>query len=744
MKEPGPPVDLAIVFDTSTSMTGTPLANEKAAALSLISNMTNDSRVAIFRLASNIPDPKLLDFTLLDTAGRAAVTAMITGASLDTRGWTPLWQTIGLAIEYVITFKSLDRVPAVVALCDGQDYQGSDASIVPAFPADSNQLEMASDDNPDYAPWWDWSTTQITNWHIGKYFGKAATQGYWFNQSLTNAQGNRKGLLNVPIPVFTIGINLEHDANLPAFSSTSVADNVVNEAQNGFSVYTGAGSQESGTPEYNLYRIATTSPKGMYFYAPSSLDLFGVFEKVGQQLSSLVLARSARSNSDEMGPEAPASEEPSAVQSDAGPEGASSARSPNIPGANDLYALTQSFNLQGVSSARLSFWHKYSITMGLSGAVILVGTSADNTTFTYKYVTPGQSYKGNLKTSVTRNDDLGREIRWAWNGISGKGAFAWEYAEVNLNEFCNQQYVRVMFAYLRAGGGGGLGWWLDDIEVKVSRSNSVAVTNSSMDQWELVQKGAVLGSGGDNADAYSGNYAWLCHNPSASVDYLKGGLDNALITVPIDLTSALDATLIAKFKFNLNYTDGRPPDGFRVEVSSDVGVSWRPVHFGVRAAWKVSGTEAAGGDGKSFTGVDIGGNWVNSTSLTRLNCDLSGWAGSVIQLRFRVVTRADSVNHYHSVTGWGGFYIDDVTVFGNTTTGARSAPAAGQADDPVVGPDLPAPEPAGQALAGGLPEELSAGEPMRYAGRLNTDRPLMMLVSRTERVAMVNQRGEEQ
>ena len=35
------------------------------------------------------------------------------------------------------------------------------------------------------------------------------------------------------------------------------------------------------------------------------------------------------------------------------------------------------------------------------------------------------------------------------------------------------------------------------------------------------------------------------------VDYLKGGLDNALITAPIDLTSALDATLIAKFKFEL-------------------------------------------------------------------------------------------------------------------------------------------------------------------------------------------------
>jgi hypothetical protein len=743
LKEPGPPVDLAIVFDTSTSMTGAPLAAERAAALSLISNMTNDSRVAVFRLSSNIPDPKVLDFTLLDTAGRAAVTAVINGASLDTRGWTPIWQTIGLAIQYVMTFKSADRVPALVALCDGQDYQSSDATIIPAFPADSNQLEKASDDNPDYAPWWDWSITQITNTHTGKYFGKASTQGYWFTQGLTNAQGNRKGLLNAPIPIFTIGINLEHDPNLPAFSSTSVAANVVNQAQNGFNVYTGVGSQESGTPEYNLYRISSTSPKGMYFYAPSSLDLFGVFEKVGQQLSSLVLARSARSAGDEMGPAAPAPDGPAAGEADAGAEGAASGRSPNIPGANDLYALTQSFNLQGVSSAKLNFWHKYSITMGLSGCVVLVGTSGDNTTFTYKYVTPGQSYKGNLKTSVTRNDDLGNEIRWAWNGISGKGAFAWEYAEVNLNQFCGQQYVRIMFAYLRAGGGGGLGWWIDDVEVRVSRANSVAVADTSMDQWELVKKGTSL-NGSDTADAFSGSYAWLCHNPSPSVDYLKGGLDNALITVPIDLTSALDATLIAKFKFNLNYTDGRPPDGFRVEVSSDVGVTWRPVHFGVRAAWKVSGTEAAGGDGKSFTGVDIGDNWVYSTSLTRLNCDLSGWAGSVIQLRFRVVTRADTVNHHHAVTGWGGFYIDDVTVFGNTTTGGRSVKAAGPDAAAAGSPDLPSPEAVGPVPEGVVPAGLAAALPERGTAGPIREGPPMMLISRDEKLAIVSQRGEEQ
>ena len=728
MKEPGPPVDLVLVFDTSNSMAGAPLADEKAAALTLLGNLTNDSRVAIFRMASNAGQRQVQTYTLLDAAGRASVTTAING--LGVQAWTPIWLTFGEAIQYAITFHSADRVPAVVALCDGQDYQGSDGSIgmPPNWPADYNQLELGSDDTPSgYAPWWSWGTTNDVPSHIGKYFGKAAVQGRWFTQTFSGSDGIRKGLLNAPIPVFTIGLDLEHDAGLPAFSSTNVAANKANQAQNGWSVYTGAGSQESGTPEYNLYRIATTSPKGAYFYAPSSLDLFGVFQSVGQALSSLVLARgSAVSGPDATGPGAQSAGVPAGS-----PEGAAGARSPNIPGPNDLYALTRSIDLRGVSSAKLSFWHKYSITMGLSGCVVLAGTSADNTTFTYKYMTPGQSYKGNLKTSVLRLDDHGTEIRWAWNGISGKGAFDWEYAEVGLNEFAGERYVRIMFAYLRAGGGGGLGWWIDDVEVRVSRSNSVAVADTSMDQWELVRRGTTLGTGGDTADAWSGDWAWLCHNPSPSIDYLRAGLDNSLITVPIDLRNALDARLIAKFKFNINYTDGRPPDGFRVEVSSDTGVSWRPINFGVRSGWKVSGAEAAGGDGTSFTGVDIGGSWVYSTTLTRLNCDLTGWAGSVVQLRFRVVTRNDAVNHHHAVTGWGGFYIDDVTVFGNTTTGGRSA-ATGGPEAPS--PGAPAQAPAGDAIA-------TSGPLPPPGGRAASEGAVPVSCSRIERMAVVSHRG---
>jgi hypothetical protein len=653
MREPGPPIDLVLVFDTSKSMDGTPLTDEQAAARTLVYSLANDSRVAIFHAHSSAVQRKHLTYTPVNT-GMTTINDSID--DLFCQAYSELWLTLGDAIQYALDNRGPDRIPAVVMLSDGQDYQGDDTGN------NVNKLEKAS--QGEYCPWTTWGNTQAYANHWGKYFGDASTQGWW--KKINYGGSTAKGLLSSPIPVFTIGLNLEHDANMPAFATTG---SVVTD-QRTYSV--NSGDVESGTPEYNLYRISSTSPGGRYFYAPASSDLALVFDQVGQALGGLTLSRGGREmdagdGSDPSNP-APGTRAPAPSV-----EGGASGRAVNVPGQFDRYAITTTFDLRGDSSARLCFWQKYQITMGCSGCVVLVGTSADNVTFNYTYMTPTQSYKGNIKTTITRYDDKWREIRWCWNGISGKGSFTWEYVEVNLNQFCGQQYVRVMFDYIRAAGGGGKGWWIDDVEVKVSRSDLSPVADTSMDQWELVTKGTLLGSGGaDFADAYSGQHAWLCHNPSSSTDHLKGGLDDCLITVPIDLTNALDASLIAKFKFNINYTEGRPPDGFRVEVSNDVGVTWRPIHFGVRAAWKVSGTEAAGGDGKSFTGVDIGNSWVYSTTLARLNCDLSGWAGSVIQIRFRVVTRTDGVNHNETATGWGGFYVDDVTVFGNTTTGGRA------------------------------------------------------------------------
>jgi hypothetical protein len=354
----------------------------------------------------------------------------------------------------------------------------------------------------------------------------------------------------------------------------------------------------------------------------------------------------------------------------------------------DKYITTPTFDLVGVSSAKLTFWHKYDLKVGSNGGVLQVGTAPGaGGPWTYHYITPTQPYPNNLKISEWGNahlkDGTGTDMRWCWNGISGAGKFTWDFVQADLSAYVGTQYVRVRFLYLFCGGGTGFGWAIDDVEVRVQRSNSVAVTAAASDQWELVQEGQTYGD--DYADgrfAYSGRYSWWNHNPMVGIDTLKGGIDNSLMTIPIDLSRAKDARLEAKLRFNILYPEGRPPDGFRIEVSSDLGISWRQINMGVRSAWNVSGSEGVDAYGTNYTGVNIVDNWVSSGTVTRLNCDLSGWAGSVIQIRFRVVTRNDTVNHHADLgPGFGGFFVDDVTVTGNTTTGQGRSVADGRAAD---------------------------------------------------------------
>jgi hypothetical protein len=353
------------------------------------------------------------------------------------------------------------------------------------------------------------------------------------------------------------------------------------------------------------------------------------------------------------------------------------------PGDNsNKTAVTKAMNLTNLESATLSFWHKYNIVPGANGGVLLVGFK-DSAAGAYKwrYVVPSSAYTGNLRLNLTaaektgRTDDMGTYMQWGWNGVSGRGTFAWEKVSVDLIPWVNAtsvvdpaydplSSVRVKFQYYQYGGGTGYGWYLDDVKVSVSRDDADAVDQSSADVWQTVT----------TADRNGANTtAWW--NGDVTTGFMKKGVDNSLICGPIDLTNARNATLGAYFKFNINTKDGAPPDGFRVEVSRDNGITWSAINLGVRAAWNVSGVEPDNNDGKvdgkSYTGIDSGNYWVSAGSLTRLNVDLSSFTGSAIMLRFRAVTNSNPLYlAYKSPTvGFGGFFIDDVTVTGNTILG---------------------------------------------------------------------------
>jgi hypothetical protein len=334
-------------------------------------------------------------------------------------------------------------------------------------------------------------------------------------------------------------------------------------------------------------------------------------------------------------------------------------------------AVSPEVTLSGYETAKLSFWHKYNMLPGGNGGVIGVEVwDAMTSSWKFLYIIPSGVYTGGLYYGYDVRDGFDNRIQWCFNGVSSGGTFGWDYVELDVLPYIRAQgvidsgnpdhytgRVRVAFNYIQFGGGTGAGWYLDDVKLRAGRGD-VPVAANHKDIWAL-----------SSAEAHGGSYSWW----NGVTGGLKQGIDNALTTIPIDLTSAVTATLSAHLKFNINTADGIPPDSLRVEVTPDGGASWYAINLGVRAAWGLSGSGADMDDGKldgkTYTGIDPANDgWVEAGTLTRLNVDLSTWRGRQIELRFRIVTNNDpSYAHYASNTAPWGVYIDDVTLTGLTS-----------------------------------------------------------------------------
>ena len=223
--------------------------------------------------------------------------------------------------------------------------------------------------------------------------------------------------------------------------------------------------------------------------------------------------------------------------------------------------------------------------------------------------------------------------------------------------------VKIAFNYTQFGGGTGVGWFIDDVKLVVSRDDSAIIDGNMKDVWAM-----------NSTMSHSGMYSWSNIDPTTGD--IKTGVDNYLMTSPIDLTNAKNAHLSAYFKFNFNEDAGTPPDGFRVEISPDGGITWIAINLGARSSWGVSGTEDEN-TGLTESGDPVADDyWVNSSSLARLNLDLSAWSGNQVLIRFRVVTNnigdllyPHNNNANYGDPGFGGFYVDDVQVHGETIFG---------------------------------------------------------------------------
>ncbi len=347
------------------------------------------------------------------------------------------------------------------------------------------------------------------------------------------------------------------------------------------------------------------------------------------------------------------------------------------------YLITKPVSLDNASSVSLSFWTKYWDTQGTNGGVVYLWGSPDGTTWQWLpqyryYLIPTQGYTGNLRFSgVNGNATTGGPTingvqsglidannnlpYWCFNGVSGHGTFTWDYITVNLTQYASQfKAIRIVFLFAQFGGitpnfgwTPEMGWYLDDVKIEVTG-------DGVRDVWKLVNFGSTGPTG-----AHSGDYAWAYENATGD---LPVGVDSSLISKQIDLTTARNVTLNFWIRFNINPAAGVPPATVRVEISDDNGMTWNSITYGVRIGWGSSGH----GD---FSGVADDGstssyNWVKSTTLLRINCDLSGWAGKIILIRFRIATNATSYPSYDPSypNDPHGVFIDDVFIFGESNS----------------------------------------------------------------------------
>ncbi len=632
------PIDVVFAIDTSGSMQWNDQGSwvghthpdsrwyqARIATVSFIENLTENDRSAvwIFRNTSPhdtpmkvLPDAQLLSLAYMCEANRTTFINYIN--NINPNSWTPMFDTIGEAIWNIAGRDDYDehdnsRLEFVVALTDGLD-------------------------NRNY---------------------------FWArNEPFT---GYRTGLLDAPPMVFNVAMTCEplrfsedyprapewryhehprywdgyaynHDRNLEYWywaAATTSTCYPGEESKYGFR----AEDAEHGD------RLEGQQYVGRYIYAETGAEVVDLFEEILQQIMEMADRKAEAGNVTYM----PGDDTISGDQNNDILDG------PELPVEGRNYnktAVTPAFNLTGYSAARLTFWHKYKIVPGMNGAFLQVGFNDENGNWVWRYVVPTHgTYTGNMNMAVGRQDDFGNSMNWAWNGISGGGSFTWDHVQVNVLPYIDRvggsrENVRIRFNYTQYGSGTGYGWFLDDVKLVVSRDPGAPVTDNMKDVWRQV---TTNGTDGEPTTAW-----WNGQGVYGEGDpWFLPGIDNSLVTSPIDLTNALTAELSAHFKFNINTERGAPPDGFRVEVTIDGGRTWQAIN----TEWRTA------------EGVSQGSNnWESAGDLDRLNVNLVEFAGRVIRLRFRVfTTNHGSYDHYEDNTvGFGGFYVDNVIVRGRT------------------------------------------------------------------------------
>ncbi|MGA1821686.1 MAG: CARDB domain-containing protein [Thermoplasmatota archaeon] len=664
------PIDMVIIIDTTGSMAGQKLTDAKTAAKTMVNMFNENDRCALFKLTSDgelwIPQFLVEHFTYMTEENKKNFTTTID--SWTASGGTPLWDASGYGIDYSqdpVSYGGTarpgtpvdDYIQSAMVLTDGVDqyYSGT-------YEAGSRVFCPGSPSGESYATstwgiaagntWGDFQSyshqggmymdvqyydpvTRTVRWTDLRYH--ATTQGWDGVAGIGGSDSDKRyGLAEAPPLVYYVGLNITPQSSFSSLPGYMPDWDV----------------RYPFTHEYAMKMIAETSGSdysgsGQYFFTPDSSELEKIFSRIFLELEN----------------EAMGSTRGSGV-----PTRSDDPWDDGTTALKDKYIVTNAIDLRNADSARLTFYQKYNLRRAANGGVMMVGTW-NGVDWDFKYVQPDYPYTGNILVESwdTRKDDYGNVIRWCWNGLSGSGTMDWEFVSVNLDDFTGQIVV-IAFYYIYEFGGTGYGWFIDDVKVTLSTDEDNPGKDLSMDAWDLITAPT------PGNQSHSGSKAWYCGG-SGFTDF-KDSLDNSLYTRQIDLTYAKTVKLEAYLKFNIDDTPGRPPDGFRVEISIDGGKAWIPLNLGVRSSWSVSGSEDDISDGfidnRSYTGLNEGEDWVSTDTMARLITNLDGFTGNVITIRFRMVTNTDGI-HYEVASKPKGFFIDDVVIYGESLEGSRGS-----------------------------------------------------------------------
>lgn len=184
---------------------------------------------------------------------------------------TPIWDSIGTAIQYAINNRRASAVPVVVAMTDGDDIVGG------AGPETGSETYCPGSPNGETSRTWAVSGGCIWDSPIRTYPSiERERDTDPFNQKTTitfnpgQPERTRTGLLNASIPVFNIGLGISPQG------SNATAGNYLDPSRTSYRY----------TTEFDLFNIANSSVGGKYYFAPSSTDLYEIYNDVSQEIQA--------------------------------------------------------------------------------------------------------------------------------------------------------------------------------------------------------------------------------------------------------------------------------------------------------------------------------------------------------------------------------------------------------------------------------------------------------------------------